>query len=300
MTIEKSSDSNNGHFDDGLLARSIPFTGKAPYETSSNAEEQRREVIELIREHADEINRAALRYDVPPETIAGAILWEAVENHKPKWLDLAGPGRIHPETAIFLYRDGKVPPGYTPLDLHKPIVAIEYIAAIMNESAENYQRIADVNIRKSIGILNTLYQGGDSQRRAEKLRDNRNRDIANKLSPRQPEVPSKEMGEYVEKYRRYIRTSLLGLTLAKNNSDIQPIVAYLELDKSLASKRAEAITNELEKSAISLNYIDFEVAFIEVLRNIKTLTVNEKQDIVNAQGINADRTLAKTNQEYQR
>ncbi len=223
MTTKKPNDSNNRQPNDNQLAawpwgRESPYTGKAPYQSSPDpdAEKKRVEVIELIEQHADDINEAALRYSVPPETIAGAILWEAIENYRHPLLDSGGPGRIHNETAFTLWREGKVPSGYVPVfDTRKPKIAIVYIAAIMNESAENYERIAGVNIRKNVGVLNTLYQTGESKLRAEKLRDLRKTDIANKRQPRPPEVPPKAMGEYVENYRAYIRTVLLGVPVTK-------------------------------------------------------------------------------------
>jgi Protein of unknown function (DUF1402) len=226
MTTKKPSDSSHRQPNDNQLAgwpwgRESPYTGRAPYQSSPDpdAEKKREEVITLIQKHADDINQAALRYNVPPETIAGAILWEAIENYRHPALDSGGPGRIHNETAFTLWREGKVPSGYVPvLDTRKPEIAIVYIAAIMNESAENYELIAGVNIRKNIGALNTLYQTGDSKRKAELLRDGRKIDIANKRPPRQPIVPSKAMGEYVENHRLFIRNQLLGLPLEKEGA----------------------------------------------------------------------------------
>jgi Protein of unknown function (DUF1402) len=330
MTTRRLNDSNDNHLSDGRLARDIPYTGRTPYERSSDAgaEERRLEVMQLIKDHVDDISRAALKYDVPPETIAGAILWEAIENYKPKWLDSAGPGRVHRETAFFLWKDGKVPSGYTPFDIGKPVIAIEYIAAIMHESAENYENIAGVNIRKNVAVLNTLYQGGNSQGRAELLHDKRKADLANNRSLSQPIVPPREMGEYVKKHRGYIR-NLLGLTkdidradLSRNSNELK-FDSQLEKDKianirqvdnseknskltdvednrSLAVRRAEAITEKLEEAGISPDSADFKVAFIEVLKNIKHLEFDEKQDIAKAQGINADKTLTTVDQGYQR
>jgi Protein of unknown function (DUF1402) len=141
-----------------------------------------------------------------------------------------------------LWREGKVPSGYVPvLDISKPKIAIVYIAAIMNESAENYERIAGVNIRKNVGVLNTLYQTGDSKRRAEILRDGRKIDIANKRPPRQPEVPSKAMGEYVENYRLFIRNRLLGLPLEKEGAGkINSDVPATKLSYQLAASKVQA------------------------------------------------------------
>jgi Protein of unknown function (DUF1402) len=225
MATINSNDSKNVQYNSEQLAgfpgKKIPYTERAPWQPSddADAEKQRQEVLAFIQEHADDIVRAALKYNVPPEAIAGAILWEAIENYKPKWLDNAGPGRVHFETAVTLWKDGKVPSGYTPADLKNPIVAIEYIAAIMNESAENYELIAGVDIRNNVGVLTTLYQGGDSKGRAEKLRDVRRADLAANRPLTSPVVPPKEMGEYVKKYKPYIRNNLLGRPRVKEGFD---------------------------------------------------------------------------------
>jgi Protein of unknown function (DUF1402) len=249
MTTEKPSDSNKRQPNDNQLAawpwgRESPYTGRAPYQSSPDpdAEKKRVEVIELIEKHAYDINEAALRYSVPPETIAGAILWEAIENYRHPALDSGGPGRIHNETAFTLWREGKVPSGYVPiLDTRKPKIAIVYIAAIMNESAENYDRIAGVDIRKNVGALNTLYQIGDSKRKAEILRDNRKIDIANGRQPRQPDVPPKAMGEYVENYRLFIRNQLLGLPLEKEGAGkINSDTSATKLSYQLAASKVQA------------------------------------------------------------
>jgi Protein of unknown function (DUF1402) len=245
MTTEKPNDSNKRQpNDDRLAGREAPYTGRAPYQSSSDpdAEKKREETLKLVWEHADDIKEAALRYGVPPETIAGAILWEAIENYRHPALDSGGPGRIHNETAFTLWREGKVPSGYVPVfDTRKPKIAIVYIAAIMNESAENYERIAGVNIRKNVGVLNTLYQNGDSKGRAEILRDNRRIDVANKRPPRPPEVPPKAMGEYVENYRLYIRNQLLGLPLEKEGSGkITSDASATKLSYQLAASKIQA------------------------------------------------------------
>jgi Protein of unknown function (DUF1402) len=246
MTTKKPNNLSDRQPSDDRLAgwpgRQIPYTGRAPYQSSPDpdAEKQRQEVLELIEKHADDINRAALKYDVPPETIAGAILWEAIENYRPSWLNSGGPGRIHNETAFTLWREGKVPRGYVPIfDTKKPEVAIEYIAAIMNESAENYERIAGVNIRRNVGVLNTLYHSGDSKGKAELLRDKRKADLVAGRPESLPVVPSREMGEYVENYRAYIRTVLLGVPVTKREpSSTNNDVVTTGFDNSRSSEQS--------------------------------------------------------------
>lgn len=78
----------------------------------------------------------------------------------------------------------------------------------MNYSAETYQRVAGVNIRDNSGVLATLYHQGTVLQKAQNLRDNRATDVKNGLSPRSPQVPPKEMGEYVIKYQSLIRNWL--------------------------------------------------------------------------------------------
>ncbi len=136
------------------------------------------------------------------------------------------------------------------------------------------------------------------------------------------------MGEYVEKHRGYIR-NLLGLTkdidradLSRNsnelnfdpqpekdkianirqvhNSDKNPKLTDVEDNRSLAVRRAEAITEKLGEAGISPDSVDFKVAFIEVLKNLKHLEFDEKQDIAKAQGINAEKALTQVDQGYQR
>jgi Protein of unknown function (DUF1402) len=268
MTTNNPNDLSNKHPNENRLARwpgrQIPFTGRAPYESGPDpgAEERREEALELIRQHADDISKAALKYFIPPETIAGAILWEAIENYKPKFLDSAGPGRVHNETAFLLWKDGKVPSRYTPFDIRNPVVAIEYIAVIMRESASNYELIAGVNIEKNVGVLNTLYQGGDSKGKAEKLRDARRADLAAKRPLTLPKVPPREMGEYVENYRLYMRNQLLRLPLEKEGSGKENIdKSTTKLNYQLAASKIQAKASKFSPLGLDVrNEKDLHVA----------------------------------------
>jgi hypothetical protein len=307
MTTEKLNNlSDRQPIDDRLAGwpgRQIPYTGRAPYQSSPDpdAEKQRQEVLELIEKHADDINRAAVRYDVPPETIAGAILWEAIENYRPSWLNSGGPGRIHNETAFTLWREGKVPRGYIPIfDTKKPEVAIEYIAAIMNESAENYERIAGVNIRRNVGVLNTLYHSGDSKGKAELLRDKRKADLAAGRPETLPVVPSRQMGEYVENYRAYIRTVLLGVPVTKRepssmNNDVVFPASTLEQNspESLARQQNKSIE---ELIALNFSVKPGEPKYNDIFRNVLAEIKKENpaldiQAIANVAGISLQQQL---------
>lgn len=63
--------------DELLLAKNIPYSGRAPYQRSSDSEndKQRIDGIKLIQNYSSE-------YRVSPTAIAGAILLEAHENTK--------------------------------------------------------------------------------------------------------------------------------------------------------------------------------------------------------------------------
>lgn len=59
---------------------------------------------------------------------------------------------------------------------------------------------------------------------------------------------------------------------------------------SIAQKRAEAITLQLREYGISKeNAPEFEAAFIGVLNNLKTISIDEKQDIAKLQDLNANK-----------
>jgi Protein of unknown function (DUF1402) len=258
--------------DELLLAKNIPYSGRAPYQKSPDPEDDRQRIdgINLIQKYSSEIKDAAARYGVSPTAIAGAILWEAHENTKPPLTNAIynAPGRMHLDEAWRLNRDGKLLRRYPPEQMRNdPVAAIEYIAAHMNESAENYEAIVGINIRGNAPVLATLYHGGNSRERARNLAINRSNDIRAGKPPRSPSVPPEEMGAYVQKYENYINRRLLkvnergdfigrtGTSIESVNSTEQQIenpgnFNRFSGEESIASRRYQAIKVLLEKAGM--------------------------------------------------
>jgi Protein of unknown function (DUF1402) len=258
------------------LLGSIPYSGKPPWQPRQGAsvqEDQRVKAIQLIRDNSNLIKVMAGKYNIPPESIAGAILWEAVENPYPAWRysqpgvpahqKLPGVlGKIHADQWFYAHGNQKIPrtSDYLPTvaNLNKTKVAIEYIAALMDIHAANYEQIVGLNVRKSPGILTTLYHGGDSYGRAVDLRDKRYRDRQHGRSPRLPSVPEKEMGEYVEKYQKYVRTDLLNLNdlglneLSLNRTQDFDVNNVQEFDLTLNPSN-DALTNNTQANVDTFN-----------------------------------------------
>ena len=196
-------------------------------------EQQRVEAINLITSHAQEIINAGVNYEVDPRAIAGAILWEALENpyddgvlepnYRPENLR-NGPGKVH----VFNYRRpdqlseaekvemaGLVPqifqlPRLAQVPerwerLQQPGYAIVYIAAIMSRHASDYQA-QGFYIRNNPGVLCTLYQGGNSEGRAANKARERESVVREGGDPSsvQPQAAD-EMGPWVEDNLSYIQ-----------------------------------------------------------------------------------------------
>jgi hypothetical protein len=165
-------------------------------------EAQRVEALNIVTSERTTIISAGAAYKVAPEAIAGAILWEALENPYHRTFGRLGPGKVHPtETfgkseAEKVEDEGKVAPKPKDTDermvrLKQPKWAAIYIAAIMRRHADNYLTIAGVDISNNVGVLCTLYQGGHSEERAKKLAEKR------KLDPTAQPQPGDEMGPWV-------------------------------------------------------------------------------------------------------
>ena len=156
---------------------------------------------------------AAARYGIAEEAIAGAVLWDALENpYKRPFLRL-GPGKVRPSrlggssAAELAERGGLVP--FSPASafarwrlLQRPDSAIIYISAILASHAADYREIAGVEISDDPAVLCTLYQGGDSAERARRLADRRLRDPA--AMPRAAD----EMGPWVAEHIDFVRAAL--------------------------------------------------------------------------------------------
>ena len=178
------------------------YSGLMPWKPRSknpndNDESQRQKSITIVEESACDICEVAEQYNVPAEAIAGAILWEGIENPYPalrSWYFPEGPvggrtnitGKIHPyegSIAEEVEREGRVPPlvsspsvdlvAARTYRLRHSYMAIVYIAAILDREAERFQTASrstreqlgtlygDFYIRDQAGLLCAFYQGVD-------------------------------------------------------------------------------------------------------------------------------------------
>src|SRR5262249_17993049 len=141
------------------------------------------EAINIVIAERAHILGTADKFKVSAEAIAGAILWEALENPYTRTFKRLGPGKVHPTERIGKSEAEKVEDekrGPKPRDdderaevLKRPSVAVTYIGAIMRRHADNYSSIAGVDISQNPGVLCTLYQGGHSEKRAQTLAEKR-------------------------------------------------------------------------------------------------------------------------------
>jgi hypothetical protein len=190
-------------------------SGRHPHEprSSRGRERQRLAALALIGEWRAEIHALAARYDVSAEAIAGALLWDALENPYRRPFLRLGPGKVHPcelgrkSDAERAEEAGLVPfaPGGAVRRLRilrRPEGALAYIAGILAYHAANYEAIAGVDIRADPAVLCTLYQGGDSEARAARLARRRARDPG--ARPRAAD----EMGPWVDSQRDFIHALL--------------------------------------------------------------------------------------------
>jgi hypothetical protein len=176
-------------------------------------ERQRIAALEHVRSRRELIRSAAARHGVAKEAIAGAVLWDALENpYKRPFLRL-GPGKVRPSglggpsAAELAERAGLVP--FSPASalarwrlLRRPDSAIIYISAILASHAADYRQIAGVEISDDPALLCTLYQGGDSAERARRLAARRLRNPG--AMPRAAD----EMGPWVAEHIDFIRAAL--------------------------------------------------------------------------------------------
>jgi hypothetical protein len=172
-------------------------------------EAQRLEAIDIVRSNCLKIWATAGKYGISAEAIAGAILWEALENPYHRSFSRLGPGKVHPTEIIGkseaekVEEEKRVPASKDKEErtqrLQRADQAITYIAAIMQRHADNYKKIAGVDITNNPGILCTLYQGGKSEERAQKLAEKRKKD------PNAQPMPGDEMGPWVEQNMDFIK-----------------------------------------------------------------------------------------------
>jgi hypothetical protein len=173
-------------------------------------EAQRLEAIDIVRSNCLKIWATAGKYGVSAEAIAGAILWEALENPYYRPFPRLGPGKVHPyeyigkSEAEKVEEEKRVPASKDKEErtqrLKQADQAITYIAAIMQRHADNYKKIAGVDITNNPGVLCTLYQGGKSEERAQKLAEKRKKD------PNAQPMVGDEMGPWVEQNMDFIKS----------------------------------------------------------------------------------------------
>ena len=176
-------------------------------------ERQRLAALKHIRLRRELIRAAAARYGIAEEAIAGAVLWDALENPYKRPFMRLGPGKVRPSrlggpsAAELAERAGLVP--FSPASalarwrlLQRTDSAIIYISAILASHAADYREIAGVEISDDPAVLCTLYQGGDSAERARRLADRRLRDPG--AMPRAAD----EMGPWVAEHIDFVRAAL--------------------------------------------------------------------------------------------
>ena len=176
-------------------------------------ERQRVAALKHIRLRRELIRAAAARYGIAEEAIAGAVLWDALENPYKRPFMRLGPGKVRPSrlggpsAAELAERAGLVP--FSPASalarwrlLQRTDSAIIYISAILASHAADYREIAGVEISDDPAVLCTLYQGGDSAERARRLADRRLRDPG--AMPRAAD----EMGPWVAEHIDFVRAAL--------------------------------------------------------------------------------------------
>jgi Protein of unknown function (DUF1402) len=190
-------------------------TGLSPVQPRyrPSLEIQRAETLALVSQHATEICAAARRNGVAPEAVAGAIVWEGVENPYRRHVARLGPGKVRPIQACGttearrVEAEGRIAPAsgvfHRFLRVHDTSWAIDYVAAIMGRHADVYERVASVTIRDDVGVLCTLYQGGRSGTRAARLARER------RQSPSARPAAGNDMGTWVVAHLGFVRSLLV-------------------------------------------------------------------------------------------
>jgi hypothetical protein len=175
-------------------------------------EKQRQDAIQIVGSECAHTQMKAASLGIAPEAIAGAILWEALENpyRRPLWR--LGPGKVHPtelsgkSEAERAEAAGLVPAARDSTErenrLQQSGWAVDYIAAIMARHRDNYKTIAGVDISYDVGVLCTLYQGGHSEERAQRLAARR------KSDPNAQPVAADQMGPWVLQYLDWVKTAM--------------------------------------------------------------------------------------------
>jgi hypothetical protein len=185
-------------------------------------ERQRLAALDHIRASRDLIRAEAERHGVAEEAIAGAVLWDALENPYKRPLLRLGPGKVRPRhlgrpSAAELAERARLVP-FSPMSslerwrlLRRPDTSIVYIAAILACHAADYREIAGVEIGNDPGVLCTLYHGGNSAERARRLAARRCHDPG--AVPRAAD----EMGPWVAEHIGFIAAVL------RHEEELEPV-----------------------------------------------------------------------------
>jgi hypothetical protein len=171
-----------------LVQREEKPQGIHEMRVNENFEQQRVETLQIISDYQSLIHDEAAKHRIPPEAIAGALLWEALENPYSRGLFRRGPGKIRstPDNPLGGKSDAEAAEDAGLIEkpdaeeasqrdelrgerLMKPGWAIQYAAAIMRFHADNYMKIAGVDISSDASLLCTLFQTGGSEERAGRL-----------------------------------------------------------------------------------------------------------------------------------
>lgn len=200
-------------------------SGLAPQKHRPDArrERQRLETLEIVSRHAGHIRAAAARHRVAAEAIVGAIVWEGLENPYRRPCGRLGPGKVRP-IRLFQPTDAQVVEDERSVErsggalrrlrrLRDPQWAIEYIAAILGHHADTYEALAGVAIREDVGVLCTLYQGGESERRALKFARGHADDPSARPSP------GNDMGPWVARNIAFVSSLLPAESAADGTGD---------------------------------------------------------------------------------
>jgi hypothetical protein len=193
----------------------LPPTTQRP---DGYAEQQRRDGIDFVKRQCARIVQLAKQYGVPAEAIAGAILWEALEDpHSSEQEAMValgpGPGKVHwiepagtPNAAEQAENHGKLPgvhPGIRGYVERRqrvtdPDWAIRYVGAILSDDVDIYRQVAHVDISQNIGVLLTLYEEGHAEDKA----------AAHATDPSTPPGLGADMGPWVMEHLQWVRAQL--------------------------------------------------------------------------------------------
>ena len=231
-----------------------PGAGIQEFRLDSDEEKQRTDAIQIVTDYRDLINDEAKKHGIPPEAIAGAILWEALENPYSRSFARRGPGKIRSDVAEKAEQAGFIEKPDTDNEneagnirgerLGKGGWALRYAGAIMRLHAKNYMEIAHVDISKDAGVLCTLFNTGDSEEKAKAF--------AEKLAsdPNAKPQPNDTMGQWVNDHASDIK-ELLNPKPAFDN----PQPAYvLPIKMNAEGLRERAVFVKKEKGGPAVHY----------------------------------------------